>query len=141
MVTKRRDLLYRKFSTTPSSVLLTTDVAARGIDIPDIELVIQFDPPQDPAQFSHRCGRTARNGKSGTAIVMIMDNEDTFIEFLKIRHIPITEYEPEHDKTIVGNEFTQSSESLYHFIRNLNKQDREHYDKVEIDNHRAYRPL
>lgn len=44
---------------------MCTDVAARGIDIPDVAWIIQFDPPQDPSYFVHRVGRTARAGKKG----------------------------------------------------------------------------
>ena len=52
---------------------MTTDVAARGIDIPDVDLVIQIDPPTDP-NVLHRCGRTGRANKVGRAIVMLNDN-------------------------------------------------------------------
>lgn len=45
---------------------MCTDVAARGIDIPDVAWIVQFDPPQDPNYFVHRVGRTARAGKQGT---------------------------------------------------------------------------
>ncbi len=44
---------------------MCTDVAARGIDIPDVAWIVQFDPPQDPSYFVHRVGRTARAGKKG----------------------------------------------------------------------------
>jgi len=44
-------------------VLLTTDICARGIDIPNVAWIIQFDPPSDSDQFVHRIGRTARAGK------------------------------------------------------------------------------
>lgn len=46
------------------SVLLCTDVAARGLDIDDVGYIVQYDPPQDPATFVHRIGRTARMGKA-----------------------------------------------------------------------------
>jgi len=63
---------------THPSVLLTTDVAARGLDIPNVDVVIQFDPPSDPKAFSHRCGRTARAGRSGRAYVLLVGREIEF---------------------------------------------------------------
>lgn len=52
-------------------VLLTTDLAARGIDIPGVDWIVQFDPPQDSDQFVHRIGRTARAGKQGNSLLLI----------------------------------------------------------------------
>lgn len=66
---------------TPSSpaVLLATDVAARGLDLPHVDVVIQFDPPSDPKAFSHRCGRTARAGRSGRAWVLLVGRELEYV--------------------------------------------------------------
>jgi superfamily II DNA/RNA helicase len=61
------------------SVLLATDVAARGLDLPHVDVVIQFDPPSDPNAFSHRCGRTARAGRSGRAWVLLVGRELEYV--------------------------------------------------------------
>lgn len=66
---------------TPASpqMLLATDVAARGLDLPDVDVVIQFDPPSDPKTFSHRCGRTARAGRNGRAWVFLVAREVDYV--------------------------------------------------------------
>ncbi|HLH74701.1 MAG TPA: C-terminal helicase domain-containing protein, partial [Chloroflexota bacterium] len=56
-------------------VLVATDVAARGLDIPDVTLVVNFDIPQDPEAYTHRIGRTGRMGKAGRAITFINPRE------------------------------------------------------------------
>lgn len=74
-------MTFASFHATPSApaVLLTTDVAARGLDIPDVDVVLQFDPPSDPKSFSHRCGRTARAGKSGRATMLLTEEEVDYV--------------------------------------------------------------
>jgi ATP-dependent RNA helicase DDX55/SPB4 len=62
MVPKKRNALYQKFVSSPSGVLFCTDVAARGVDIPDVDWIVQMAAPKDPAFFIHRIGRTARAG-------------------------------------------------------------------------------
>lgn len=70
-------------------ILMTTDVAARGIDIPDVDLVIQIDPPTDPDVFLHRCGRTGRANKVGQAIVMLNQDskEEGYIDFMEVKNV------------------------------------------------------
>lgn len=55
--------------------LVATDVAARGIDLPELSHVIQYEPPEDPEAYIHRAGRTGRAGGSGTAITLVNSNE------------------------------------------------------------------
>ncbi len=52
---------------------------------------VMFDPPQDPDAFVHRIGRTARAGKDGSALLYLLPSEDSYIEFLKVKKVPITE--------------------------------------------------
>ncbi|KAI9574881.1 DEAD-domain-containing protein [Boletus coccyginus] len=79
-------------SSSSPSILLATDVAARGLDLPHVDVVVQFDPPIDPKAFSHRCGRTARAGRSGRAYVFLAGREIEYIDFLAVRKIPIRKH-------------------------------------------------
>jgi ATP-dependent RNA helicase DDX21 len=58
----------KRFKEGKFSVLVATDVASRGLDIPNIDLVIQLEPPKEVESYIHRSGRTARAGKEGTSI-------------------------------------------------------------------------
>ncbi|KAI5477116.1 DNA/RNA helicase, DEAD/DEAH box type [Pseudohyphozyma bogoriensis] len=93
----RRSSTFAAFSALPADtpgVLLCTDVAARGLDLPDVDVVLQIDPPQDPKSFSHRCGRTARAGREGKAIVLLnKGKEEEYVEFLKVRKVPLRKFE------------------------------------------------
>lgn len=84
-----RDKALATFSSLSSAVLLCTDVAARGLDIPDIDCILQYDPPQDPNVFVHRAGRTARLGKQGNAIVFLLPKEEDYVAFLEQKNIPL----------------------------------------------------
>lgn len=99
-----------KFSDSYASkaVLFTTDVSARGLDIPDVDLVIQLDPPTDPDVFLHRCGRTGRANKIGTAITMLSEGrEEEYVNFLNVKNINLRRME----------------------IPNLNESDKKWYDE------------
>lgn len=79
----------QQFRELPEGVLVATDVAARGLDIPDVHCVLHFDAPQDPSNFVHRCGRTARMGRSGRAVALLTPHEDVFVELMKQRNVPM----------------------------------------------------
>lgn len=59
----------------------------RGIDLPDIDLVIQYSPPQKIADFVHRVGRSARAGRSGHAILFLASSEIQFVRHLEDKRI------------------------------------------------------
>ena len=98
---ERVDVLVR-FINKSCSVLVATDVAARGIDIEDLELVVNFDLPQDPETYVHRIGRTGRAGKKGTAITLYSGREADIMDLYRSgdRHF---------DETIDGVDVTHFS--------------------------------
>lgn len=71
----QREKTLGRFRKGDISVLIATDVAARGLDIPSVDLVVHYDPPQDSESFLHRSGRTGRAGNKGRAIVLHTDKE------------------------------------------------------------------
>lgn len=70
-------------------LLFCTDVAARGLDIPEIGFVIQYDPPVDPRTFVHRIGRTARMGAAGRSLVFLCPQELEYVDFLSLQNITL----------------------------------------------------
>ncbi len=80
--------------------LVATDVAARGIDIPDLSHVIQYEPPEDPELYIHRAGRTGRVGASGTAITLVAGMEQFALKSIA-RSFNILDL---HEKTVPTDE-------------------------------------
>ncbi|KAL4737344.1 P-loop containing nucleoside triphosphate hydrolase protein [Aspergillus similis] len=77
---------------TPA-ILLTTDVASRGLDIPSVDLVVQIDPPSDPKTFIHRCGRAGRAGRRGLSVVLLHPGrEEDYVSFLEVRKTPVAPF-------------------------------------------------
>lgn len=72
---KQRDATLAAFRAGAFNVLVATDVAARGIDISDVDLVVQFDPPRDVDTYVHRSGRTGRAGKKGVSVLLFGRNQ------------------------------------------------------------------
>jgi len=69
-------------------------VAARGLDIPQVDWIVQYDPPDDPKEYIHRVGRTARgSGTSGHALLLMRPEELGFLRYLKAAKVPLNEFE------------------------------------------------
>lgn len=88
----KRTAAFFEFCKAESGVLLCTNVAARGLDIPQVDWIIQFDPSDDPKEYIHRVGRTARAGKSGKALLFLMPNELGYLNILKESKCVLSEY-------------------------------------------------
>ncbi len=80
-----RDRVMKQFRTGKLDLLVATDVAARGIDVDDIEVVFNYDLPTDDEYYIHRVGRTARAGKSGAAYTFVVGRE--IIDLKNIQHL------------------------------------------------------
>ena len=80
-----RERALKRFSAGKLAVLVATDVAARGLDIDELDVVIQADPPPDPKTYLHRAGRTARAGAAGLAVTLVLWNEELEVRRLKRR--------------------------------------------------------
>ena len=109
------------------SILLTTDVAARGLDIPQVDLVLQNDPPTDPKVFLHRCGRAGRAGRRGMSILFLLPGrEEDYVRFLAVRKTPVSLVE-QPDTNITPTQAEDAASK----IRQVVTQDRALHDKAQ----------
>jgi len=123
MVPKKRTGLYKKFVNSPAGVLFCTDVAARGVDIPDVDWIVQMTAPKDPAFFVHRIGRTARAGKKGSALVFISEDERAYVEFLRGRGVILQE-KSQGDDIVIAAESPNANQRILEEMKKLSMQDR-----------------
>jgi ATP-dependent RNA helicase DDX55/SPB4 len=85
----RRGRNYAAFVAADTGVLLCTDVAARGIDVPDVDWIVQYDPPKDPSFYIHRAGRTARAGRRGSSLLLLLGHEKRYLDLLSVRGVSV----------------------------------------------------
>ncbi|XP_017112918.1 probable ATP-dependent RNA helicase CG8611 isoform X2 [Drosophila elegans] len=135
MTQTERQGVFRGFRECPSCVLLATDVVGRGIDVPDIKLVVQYTPPQTTADFVHRVGRTARAGRRGRAVLFLAPSEAQFVRHLEKKRIRIQQGDmyaylqtllPKDDEARTVQE---AASNLQHKFQTLLEDDRELHDK------------
>jgi len=87
---KQRDIAMYRFKNGNEDILVATDIAARGIDVPAVGHVINYDIPEDPLIYFHRIGRTARAGATGKAISLVsQDRVDNFGRILRQTEQPV----------------------------------------------------
>ncbi|XP_034547560.1 probable ATP-dependent RNA helicase DDX31 [Notolabrus celidotus] len=91
MKQEERSEVFQEFSTSKSGVLFCTDVAARGLDLPQVTWIIQYTPPTAATEYVHRVGRTARIGGSGSSLLFLTPAETAFIAELANHNISLSE--------------------------------------------------
>lgn len=96
---KRTEAFYA-FNAATSATLLCTDVAARGWDIPAVDWIVQYDPPEDPSEYIHRVGRTARGGREGQALLMLREEELPFVRYLREKKVILNPIEVQQGKIL-----------------------------------------
>ena len=134
----KRNKEYKSFkieSNNRLNILLSTDLASRGIDIPNIDMIIQFDPPKTDDSYIHKAGRTARVGHKGTSLLFLNENELTFLNYMKQKGIIIQKWEDQNikneedvDLIIPFNE--KNGISVLKCIKDINISDKWIYDKA-----------
>ncbi|KAH9258714.1 hypothetical protein BASA81_003216 [Batrachochytrium salamandrivorans] len=91
---QKRTATFFEFTNCSEGILLCTDVAARGLDVPNVDWIIQFDPPNDPKEYIHRVGRAARGSKAtGKALLFLCPSELKFLLYLKTAKIAVNEFD------------------------------------------------
>lgn len=115
---QKRSTTYMEFCSMEQGILLCTDVAQRGLDIPDVDWVVQYDPPHDHEEYLHRVGRTARGAdKLGKALLLLLPNEVGFISELLRNKINISEFEyPENRLAKVQDQLEKLVSKKDHYL-------------------------
>lgn len=80
---RQREIILSQFRNGKFQVLVATDVAARGLDISGVDVVVQYRVPRDAESYIHRAGRTGRAGRSGTAVILYSDREVSRLKMLE----------------------------------------------------------
>ncbi|KAH9601755.1 DEAD/DEAH box helicase domain [Trypanosoma melophagium] len=104
MKLEKRQRVHRAVTKQSRCVLICTDVAARGLDIPEVGVVVQYDPPVDPSTFIHRIGRTARMGRQGESLVFLMPHELEYVAFMKLQNVILHPYDENKDSIQLARE-------------------------------------
>lgn len=94
-------------------LLVCTDVAARGLDVKDVDLVIQLDAAKTPAEFIHRSGRAGRAGRAGSSLTILRSTESGFIPFMTHRGIPMQNLDNLKDETLSKSLIPNAADSLF----------------------------
>ncbi|XP_069626907.1 ATP-dependent DNA helicase DDX31 isoform X3 [Haliaeetus albicilla] len=95
MEQEERTEVFQEFLKSKTGTLLCTDVAARGLDLPQVTWIVQYNAPASPAEYIHRIGRTARIGCHGNSLLVLAPSEAEYVSLLASHKINISEIKME----------------------------------------------
>lgn len=135
----KRSKILEKFRAADNTILLCTDLLARGLDIPEVEWVLQWEPPTNPASLVHRVGRTARGGAAGCSLLPLLPSEDTYVPFIKTNQlVELKDWRQSKDEIKITPKLKEKVLSLLH---KQQMEDRSVFDKGQrafVSHMRAY---
>ncbi|XP_061867667.1 probable ATP-dependent RNA helicase DDX31 isoform X1 [Colius striatus] len=95
MEQEERTEVFQEFLKSKTGILLCTDVAARGLDLPRVTWIVQYNAPASPAEYIHRIGRTARIGCHGSSLLVLAPSEAGYVSLLASHKINVSEIKME----------------------------------------------
>ncbi|KAJ0173338.1 hypothetical protein K1T71_011514 [Dendrolimus kikuchii] len=136
---QKRSKILEKFRQADNTILLCTDLLARGLDIPEVEWVLQWEPPTNPACLVHRVGRTARGGAAGCSLLPLLPTEDTYVPFIRANQmVELKDWRRSKDEIKITDKLKDKVLSILH---EQQKKDRSVFDKGQkafVSHMRAY---
>ncbi|MGB9747484.1 MAG: DEAD/DEAH box helicase [Bacteroidales bacterium] len=110
---QQRDTVMQKFRLRNITILVATDVAARGLDVTDLTHIIHFSVPEDPQVYTHRSGRTGRAGKKGTSVLLVQPKDKPIIRMIQnTLKTPLTESKIPGAEEIFGKRLSNWIQTL-----------------------------
>ncbi|KAH7488381.1 hypothetical protein PRIC1_007503 [Phytophthora ramorum] len=116
---KERVTTFKSFCSSSAGVLLCTDVAARGLNLPTVKWIVQYDPPTETRDYVHRVGRTARSGNQGSSLLFLMPSESEYLNYLSKQGLKLNALSLEKTVARVGKHggfMTNSRKKLLHEV-------------------------
>ena len=138
MTQKARDKVMNKFRNGNINILVATDVAARGLDIYGVDVVINYDVAQNADDYTHRIGRTARAGKTGYALSLVSSDEVSRFNNIKKsnkiseKQIPTLLEINELKSQLILDEVKKSKDNLDEYVKMIEKNENKNFSSTEL---------
>ncbi|OQS04249.1 DEAD/DEAH box RNA helicase [Thraustotheca clavata] len=115
---QERTSTFQAFCKASAGILFCTDVAARGLNLPTVQWIVQYDPPTETRDYVHRVGRTARSGAVGNSLLFLLPSEAAYCEHLQEKGLNLTalNYEATIARSASKGEFRSSQKKALHEV-------------------------